>query len=52
MTAPDIQYLADHPLILALPAFAPAILVAGVVVYIALKDRRNGGDEVDGDGDD
>ena len=49
MTAPpdvsDITILADHSLLLAIPAFAPAILVAGVVVYIAMRDRRSGGDE-------
>jgi hypothetical protein len=26
---------------LAIPAFVPALMVAGVVVYIAMKDRRN-----------
>ena len=31
--------LADHPIWLAVPAFAPAIVVAGVVVYIAVKNR-------------
>jgi len=35
-----IQYLADHTLLLALPAFAPAVVVVGVVVYIAMRDRR------------
>jgi hypothetical protein len=35
-----VQYLADHTLLLALPAFAPAVVVAGVVVYIAMRDRR------------
>lgn len=35
-------HLADHSLLLALPAFAPAILVVGVVVYIAMRDRRKG----------
>ena len=44
-TASDISILADHSLLLAIPAFAPAILVAGVVVYIAMRDRRSGGDE-------
>lgn len=31
MTAEIITYQADHPLLLAVPAFAPAIVVAGVV---------------------
>lgn len=38
----DVVILADHPIWLAVPAFAPAIVVAGVVVYIALKNRRSG----------
>ncbi|MDT7732578.1 MAG: hypothetical protein QOK45_2831, partial [Mycobacterium sp.] len=29
---------------LAIPAFAPAIAVAGVVIYVALRDRRRSGD--------
>jgi hypothetical protein len=37
---PDIDILAHHSLLLALPAFLPAVLVAGVVVYIAMRDRR------------
>jgi len=37
---PDVIVLADHPIWLAVPAFAPAIVVAGVVVYIAAKNRR------------
>ncbi|WP_172799406.1 hypothetical protein [Mycobacterium sp. IS-3022] len=37
---PDVLILADHPVWLAVPAFAPAIVVAGVVVYIAVKNRR------------
>jgi hypothetical protein len=41
MTAPpDVVVLADHSVLLAIPAFAPAILVVGVVVYIAMRDRR------------
>jgi hypothetical protein len=34
------EILAHHGLLLAIPAFAPAIAVAGVVVYIAVRDRR------------
>lgn len=37
---PDVVILADHPIWLAVPAFAPAIVVAGVVIYIAAKNRR------------
>jgi hypothetical protein len=42
MTRPDVVVLADHTLLLALPALAPAVVVAGVVVYIAMRDRRRG----------
>lgn len=42
---PDVAVLADHSVLLAIPAFAPAIVIAGVVVYIAMRDRRKGGDE-------
>lgn len=41
MPDPHVQYLAHHWLILAGPAFLPAILVVGVVLYIAIKDRRS-----------
>ena len=40
MVEQDVVILADHPIWLAVPAFAPAIVVAGVVVYIAMKNRR------------
>jgi hypothetical protein len=36
----SVEILAHHGLLLAIPAFAPAIAVAGVVIYIALRDRR------------
>jgi hypothetical protein len=38
---PNVTILADHSLLLAIPAFVPAFIVAGVVGYIAMKDRRN-----------
>lgn len=45
MTAPpDVIYLADHTLLLALPALIPAVIVAGVVLFIAVRDRRQGDD--------
>jgi hypothetical protein len=48
-----VTYLADHSLLLALPAFAPAFVVAGVVAWVAMKDRRaadsTGTDDSDGD---
>jgi hypothetical protein len=37
---PHVHYLAHHWLILAGPAFLPAIVVVGVVLYIAIRDRR------------
>jgi hypothetical protein len=37
---PHVQYLAHHWLLLAGPAFLPAVLVVGVVLYIAIRDRR------------
>jgi hypothetical protein len=49
MAEPDIVILADHPIWIAVPAFAPAIVVAGVVVYIAVRNRRKG-DAPHGDG--
>ena len=48
MTMPgDVQILADHSLLLAIPAFAPAILVVGVVIWVAVKDRRNAEEDED-----
>jgi hypothetical protein len=43
--------LADHTLLLALPAFAPAVLVVGVVVFVALRDRRRPDDDQPHDDD-
>jgi hypothetical protein len=40
-----LTVLADHTLLLALPAFAPAVVVVGVVVFVAMRDRRNGADD-------
>ncbi|MBD0323237.1 MAG: hypothetical protein ICV72_07620 [Aldersonia sp.] len=41
--------LASHSLLLALPAFVPALLVVIVVVVIAMRDRRGGDDPPDED---
>ncbi|MCT1354322.1 MULTISPECIES: hypothetical protein [unclassified Gordonia (in: high G+C Gram-positive bacteria)] len=50
---PGVHHLATHPLVLALPAVIPAFLVVGVIVAIAIIDRRRGDDEDDeGDADD
>jgi hypothetical protein len=40
-----VDNLADHTLLLALPAFAPAVVVVGVVVYVAMRDRRRPDDD-------
>lgn len=45
-------YLADHSALLAIPAFAPALVVVGVVIWIARRDRRNGDDGEHHEGDD
>ncbi|MHC3002678.1 hypothetical protein [Gordonia metallireducens] len=46
-TGPDVvvHHLATHPLILALPAVIPAFILVGVIVAIAIHDRRRGDDE-------
>jgi hypothetical protein len=43
--AASVEILADHPILYAIPAFAPAIVVVGVVVFIAMRDRRQGDDD-------
>ncbi|MCR5979114.1 hypothetical protein GDN83_15475 [Gordonia jinghuaiqii] len=48
---PVVLHLATHPLVLALPAVIPAFLVVGVVIAIAIADRRRGDDDEDA-GDD
>jgi hypothetical protein len=37
---PGEQLLAHHVALLAIPAIVPAVIVVGVVLYIARKDRR------------
>jgi hypothetical protein len=39
---PHVEILAHHYLLLAAPAFLPAVIVVGVILYIALRDRRQG----------
>lgn len=36
----DVVYLAHHGLLLAIPAFVPALIVAGVIAFVALRNRR------------
>nr|MCW2728494.1 hypothetical protein [Aeromicrobium sp.] len=40
MTPVGEQLLAHHVALLAVPAIVPAVIVVGVVLYIARKDRR------------
>jgi hypothetical protein len=40
-----VVVLADHSILLAIPAFLPAFLIAGVVVVIAVRDRSSREDE-------
>ncbi|MEU1981247.1 hypothetical protein [Nocardia sp. NPDC019395] len=39
-----VVVLADHSILLAIPAFLPAFLIAAVVIGIAVRDRRGGDD--------
>lgn len=39
-SASDVAYLADHSIVLAIPAVAPAFIIVGVVLFIVLRDRR------------
>ena len=41
VTAQHIEYVAHHGLLLAIPAFLPAIIVVGVILYVAMRDRRS-----------
>ena len=40
MAEQHVYILAHHALLLAIPAFAPAIAVVGVVIWVAMRDRR------------
>ncbi|MCV7030400.1 hypothetical protein [Mycobacterium sherrisii] len=42
MSASHVEYLAHHMLLLAAPAFLPAVVVVAVILYVALRDRRDG----------
>jgi hypothetical protein len=48
---PHAQILADHTLLLALPAFLPAVAVVGVVLFVAMRDRRRSDDDSDDEDD-
>lgn len=38
--AADVIYLADHSVVLALPALVPALVIVGVVLFVVARDRR------------
>jgi hypothetical protein len=48
LTDPHVEYVAHHWILLAGPAFLPAVIVVGVVLYIAIRDRRRAGDDAVG----
>jgi hypothetical protein len=52
MSSPHVEYVAHHMLLLAIPAFLPAVIVVAVILYIALKDRRTGKSDTAGNAGD
>ncbi|WP_410875260.1 hypothetical protein [Nocardia sp. A7] len=36
----NVDILADHSILLAIPAFLPAVALVGLVLFIAMRDRR------------
>ena len=36
----NVDLLADHSVLLAIPAFLPALALAGLGLFIAMRDRR------------
>jgi ABC-type Fe3+-siderophore transport system permease subunit len=48
---PALVLPAHHAALLAIPAFAPAIVVVGVILFIAWRDRRDQRRENDGSGE-
>lgn len=40
-----VVHVADHSALLALPAFAPALLIAAVIVFMVVRDRRTPDDD-------
>ncbi|MEV0335631.1 hypothetical protein [Nocardia sp. NPDC050717] len=40
MRREHVDVLADHSALLAIPAFLPAVALVGLVLFIALRDRR------------
>jgi hypothetical protein len=46
-----VEYTAHHWILLAVPAFLPAVIVVTVILYVAMRDRRAGRDEAAGQPD-
>jgi hypothetical protein len=46
-----VEYMAHHWLLLAVPAFLPAVIVVTVILYVAMRDRRAGRGEAVGQPD-
>ncbi|WP_446226509.1 hypothetical protein ACTWPB_27640 [Nocardia sp. IBHARD005] len=40
MRQENVDLLADHSLLLAIPAFLPAVALVGLVLFLAMRDRR------------
>jgi hypothetical protein len=40
LASAHVEYVAHHWLLLAGPAFLPAVIVVAVVLYVAIRDRR------------
>ena len=47
MGNPHVEYVAHHWILLAGPAFLPAVIVVGVVLYVAIRARRRAGDDAE-----
>ena len=45
LASAHVEYVSHHWLLLAGPAFLPAVVVVGVVLYVAIKDRRTPDDD-------
>lgn len=46
MTGSEPLYLADHPLLYAIPVLIPTFVIVSIVALVIVRDRRrNGGDE-------
>ncbi len=46
-----VTYGAHHALVVALPALTPAVILVGVVLFIAIRDRHGGDVDADSERD-